>query len=96
MGAPGGTTGLVTRRLKVLRTDKECWETVEEFKVDYGWIDRQRAILQQAAIELGQWVEKHETGFRRLKDLTEEELALLIADGVEEFGQEAVDAGDTD
>lgn len=92
--APGGRTGMMTRKLRVLRTGPEDFETVQEFRVDYPWFREQRALLEHAAVELGQWIEKHETGFRRLKDLSEEELAMLVADGVDEFGQEAVDAAD--
>jgi len=56
-GAPGGKTGLLCRRLKMIGSGKNA-EVVEEYEVDPTLLREMRAHEEQAAKELGQWVEK--------------------------------------
>ena len=58
-GAPGGKTGLLCRRLKMIGSGKDA-EIVEEFEVDTATLKEIRAHMDQAAIELGQRVEIHQ------------------------------------
>jgi hypothetical protein len=57
----GGNTGLLVRQIKVVGTGPMARE-VEEAAVDVGLIREIRALEEQAAKELGQWVEKSEVG----------------------------------
>lgn len=57
----GGETGLLVRQIKVVGTGPMARE-VEEAAVDVGLMKEIRAIEEQAARELGQWVEKAEIG----------------------------------
>jgi hypothetical protein len=57
----GGDTGLLVRQIKVVGTGPMARE-VEEAAVDVGLIREIRALEEQAAKELGQWVEKSEVG----------------------------------
>lgn len=61
--APGGKTGLLCRKLKMIGSGKEAYE-VEEFEVDNATLKEIRAHEQQAAQELGQWVEKSQSEIR--------------------------------
>jgi hypothetical protein len=54
---PGGSTGLMVRQLKVVGT-----VTVEEYAVDTALLKEIRGTQEQAAKELGQWVERGELG----------------------------------
>jgi hypothetical protein len=54
---PGGATGLLVRRVKMIGTGPGARE-VEEFAVDTGLLSELRAHEQQAAQELGQWTSK--------------------------------------
>lgn len=59
MAAPGAGTGLIVRQLKMIGAGRDA-EMVEEFAVDNGTIRQIMAIEEQAAKELGQWVEKQQ------------------------------------
>lgn len=54
---PGGTTGYMVRTFKVIGTGLNQ-QTVEEYAVDTALLREFRAHEQQAAQELGEWVEK--------------------------------------
>jgi len=54
---PGGKTGLLVRQLKSIGVGENN-TVVEEYVVDVGLLRELRAHEQQAAQELGQWVEK--------------------------------------
>ncbi len=56
---PGGTTGIVVRQLKMVGSGMSA-KIVEEFAVDTGLIKELRANQEQAAKELGQWVDRSE------------------------------------
>ena len=58
-GAPGGSTGLLVRKIKSVRDGNDN-RLVEEFEVDTGLLAELRAIEQHAAKELGQWTDKQE------------------------------------
>ncbi len=71
----GGDTGLLVRQYKV------SGETVmTEYAVDTATIRELRGVQEQVAKELGQLVEKKDIKLRSLKDLTDDELAELIAE----------------
>lgn len=55
--APGGRTGLLVRKLKMIGSGMSAYQ-VEEFEVDTGLLKEYREYMKQAAIELGQWEEK--------------------------------------
>jgi hypothetical protein len=55
--APGGDTGLLVRRRRMLGTGKNAVEVVE-FVVDTRLLRELRALEKQAVIETGQWVDK--------------------------------------
>lgn len=59
----GGGTGLVVRQIKQVGTGHSA-RIVEEFAVDTGTIREIRAIHEQAAKELGQWIDKAEVETR--------------------------------
>src|SRR5262245_17471452 len=54
---PGGETGLLVRRRKVLGNGTG---TIDEFCLDTGLLSEMRALEAQAARELGQWTQKLE------------------------------------
>jgi transposase len=57
-GESAGTdTGLVVRQIKQIGSGRDA-QTVEEFAVDTGTIREIRALHEQAAKELGQWIDK--------------------------------------
>lgn len=56
---PGGTSGLVARKYKMIGFGKQA-QRVEEYEVDVATLRELREIEKQAAIELGQWTEKRE------------------------------------
>lgn len=56
---PGGTTGLLVERCKKIGNGEDA-ELVSEYEVDTGLLKEMRAHEEQAAKELGQWVEKQE------------------------------------
>lgn len=58
---PGGTTGLLTRTVKVVGAGPNA-TMVEEYQVDVGLLKELREHEKQAAIELGQWEEKQDHG----------------------------------
>lgn len=55
----GGKTGLIIHRMRVIGTGKNA-QLVDEYEVDTGLLKELRAHEEQAAKELGQWVEKGE------------------------------------
>lgn len=58
----GGETGLVVRRYKMVGSGEGA-QLVEEYEVDTATIKELRAVHEQAAKELGQWLDKqHVTG----------------------------------
>jgi hypothetical protein len=57
--APGGETGLLTKKLKVIGFGENA-ELVAEYSVDTGLLKELRAHEEQAARELGQWADKTE------------------------------------
>lgn len=61
--APGGSTGLLVRQLKQIGYGESA-RTVEEYAVDAGLVRELRAVHEQAAKELGQWVDKSEVDER--------------------------------
>lgn len=58
---PGGRTGLIVKQLKSIGFGENN-TVVEEFVVDTGLLRELRAHEQQAAQELGQWIEKKDIG----------------------------------
>jgi transposase-like protein len=56
---PGGKTGLMVRTLKGLGEGKQ-FQIVEEYAIDTPALRERRAIMQQAAQELGQWEKRSE------------------------------------
>lgn len=54
---PGGTTGLMVHTVKMIGGGRDA-TTVDEYAVDVGLLKEMRAHEEQAAKELGQWVEK--------------------------------------
>jgi hypothetical protein len=60
----GGGTGLIVRQLKQIGSGRDA-QVVEEFGVDTALVREIRATHEQAAKELGQWVDKSQ-----VEDLT--------------------------
>lgn len=56
---PGGSSGLLVRTLKQLGGGENA-EIVEEYSVDTRLLKEFREYLRHAAVEVGQWTEKHE------------------------------------
>jgi hypothetical protein len=56
---PGWGTGLLVHRQRQIGGGRDA-QIVDEFEVDTGLLSEMRATEQQAAKELGQWVEKAE------------------------------------
>lgn len=52
----GGETGLLVRQIKLSNTGIQ----VEEYAVDTGLLKEMRALEEQAAKELGQWIDRKE------------------------------------
>lgn len=72
---PGGDQGLVVRQFKVSGEN-----VVSEYVFDRAVLQELRAVQEQAAKELGQFVEKHEHKIGSLKDLSDDELAALLGE----------------
>ena len=64
-GVPGGATGLLVRDYKGKNAGAPA------YRVDTALIAELRALMRQAAEELGQWVEKSETNTLSLKELAD-------------------------
>lgn len=79
---PGGETGLLVKQLKGIGKGKD-FKVVEEFAVDTGLLREMREHERQAAMELGQWVEKvaptNPEGDREYGELTEPERVAKLA-----------------
>lgn len=56
---PGWSTGLLTHTTKVIGTGNGQ-QTIEEFSFNVALLRERRAIMEQAAKELGQWSDKSE------------------------------------
>jgi hypothetical protein len=56
---PGGRTGLLVRRTKVIGSGENARE-LEEYEVDTALLKELRELEKQAAIEAGQWAKQHE------------------------------------
>lgn len=57
VGVPGGETGLLVRKRKMLGSGPMAYE-VEEYEVDTGLLAELREHEKQASQELGQWIQK--------------------------------------
>ena len=62
--APGGDTGLMVRQVKMIGYGKSM-QVVEEYAVDTGLLREIRALHEQTAKELGQWVDRSESEVTR-------------------------------
>ena len=78
---PGGKTGLLVRS-PIMSGGKVVGV---EYAVDTALIKEIRGIQEQVAKELGQLVERHETKIS-LRDMTDEQLAALLAEASGEPG----------
>lgn len=71
---PGGASGLLVRQYK--QTGKDSYEV--EYAFDAALPREMRATMQQAAQELGQWLEKHQfVDDLDLSDLSDDELEAI-------------------
>src|SRR4051794_18981617 len=74
---PGGTSGLLVRRLKTIGSGSKTIE-VEEYVFDRAVVSETREYLKQAAIETGDWEDKQANRIVQptedLSDRTTEEL----------------------
>jgi hypothetical protein len=74
---PGGTTGLLVRRVKMIGTGDNA-QLVEEYAVDTALLSQILAHEKQAAQELGQWVDRRRVdGKIDLSKLSVDELRTL-------------------
>lgn len=60
---PGGNTGYVARKVKVIGFGEKAKE-VAEYGADLELIKAQQGIMEQVAVELGQKIEKHQVDAR--------------------------------
>lgn len=68
-GVPGGgNTGLLVRQVKGIGKGED-FQVVEEYAVDTSLLREMREHEKQAAIEVGEWAEKHEHTGKDGKDL---------------------------
>lgn len=68
---PGGETGLLVRQTKQIGSGRDAYK-IEEYAVDVPLMREIRALEEQAAKELGQWVDKREvTGEIRTIEIRE-------------------------
>lgn len=58
-GIPGSETGLIVKQYKQIGAGRDA-QVIEEYAVDTATIREIRALEQQAAQELGQWVDKQQ------------------------------------
>ena len=85
---PGGATGLLVKTIKQIGSGDAARE-VEEYAVDTGLLKEEREYAKQAALELGQWTEKHEHTGKDGQDLipppglSDEELRRLSPEELE-------------
>lgn len=70
---PGATTGYVVRTFKTIGVGPHA-QTIEEHGIDTGLLKEFRAHEQQAAQELGEWVEKKDTTL----DATDKFIAAMM------------------
>lgn len=59
--APGAETGLLVRQVKQIGSGRDV-QIIEEYAIDVPLMREIRALEEQAAKELGQWVDKREIG----------------------------------
>lgn len=57
---PGGKSGFIVRRLKIVRGADGTSKAVPEYVVDAPLLSELRAIEEQIAVEVGDWKNKHE------------------------------------
>jgi hypothetical protein len=79
---PGGKTGMITRNLKGIGKGED-YERVEVFEVDTALLAEIRNHEQQAAKELGQWVERSNVEVRNTDPLESLKRRLLPPTGAE-------------
>lgn len=89
-GVPGGSTGLLVRRVKGIGKGED-FERVEEYVVDDGLLRELREHERQAAQELGQWLERAEV---RMDDRAGERLAQKLDELAARLGGVASDAAE--
>ena len=70
---PGGKTGYVVRTMRAIGVGANQ-QTIEEYAIDTGLLKEFRAHEQQAAQELGEWVEKKDTTL----DATDKFIAAMM------------------
>ncbi len=75
---PGATTGYVVRTFKTIGVGPHA-QTIEEHGIDTGLLKEFRAHEQQAAQELGEWVEKKDTTL----DATDKFIAAMMEWGTD-------------
>jgi Helix-turn-helix of insertion element transposase len=75
---PGGQTGLVVKTLKGIGKGDD-FQVVEVYEVDTGTLKEIRGTQEQAAKELGQWVDKQERSHKDPRDMTDDELRNFIS-----------------
>lgn len=74
---PGGKTGLVTKTQKGIGKGED-FQVVDVYEVDTGTLKEIRGIQEQAAKELGQWVDKQERSHKDPRDMSNDELRAFI------------------
>jgi hypothetical protein len=86
---PGGTTGLLVRQVKGIGRG-EHFREVYEYRLDNELLRELRAYAEQAARELGQWIERSEVmpqGAGALPVAYEEALKRIYGEGPDEAGE---------
>lgn len=78
----GGRSGAVVKQIKSVGYGKDS-RIVEEYAVDTALIRELRAIDEQAAKELGQWIDKGELTGKNGQPLTLTEIVVDLSLGVE-------------
>jgi transposase-like protein len=73
--ASGGNTGLIVKQVKGIGKGAD-FQIVEMYAVDTGLLKELREHEKQAAMELGEWTERHEHSFD-FSNLTDEEVVEL-------------------
>lgn len=92
---PGGTTGLLVHQIKAVGTGQNQ-TVIDEYVFDAALVREIRAHQEQAAKELGQWVDRrestHDVTVRQRPDLSrlsDDELAII-----EQLAERALGSGD--
>ena len=83
---PGGETGLVAWKFRMLHVGGNQYEKIVEFEFDTGVVSAMNAIEEQAAIETGQWKPKQEISLTRASGpVRDEDLAKLTDVELQQF-----------